>query len=183
MVIAILGASTAAHACPVVGKIVCDTDSSKGVSGVLVSLQTLPTGPLFSTTSSSDGSVAVHVDYTLTSYLVNLTGGTVYCDANGSTINLGTIAVADSVQCPGTTTAGCSPGFFKNNLPKWCAPGSAPDMTGLQCTIKGITQTYSCTQLVCLLSAEPPCKSDAKTRADAAACLNAIVSPNICPGG
>ena len=73
--------------------------------------------------------------------------------------------------------ADCSPGFYKNHVSAWCAPGSDADLNGIECQD---SHTYSCTELVCMLTAEPPCKSPADVRAFAKACLDSVSPADIC---
>lgn len=73
--------------------------------------------------------------------------------------------------------ADCSPGFYKNHVASWCAPGSDADLNGIVCQDG---RTYSCSELVCLLTAEPPCKASAAQRAFAKACLDAISPADLC---
>jgi hypothetical protein len=77
-------------------------------------------------------------------------------------------------KCDG---ADCSPGFYKNHVASWCAPGSPADTSGIECQDG---HTYTCSELVCLLTAEPPCKSSLEQRAFAKACLDAISPADIC---
>lgn len=100
-----IGASTAAWACDVSGKLVCDTDSSIGLSGVTVTMTLVPSGPSYSTVSGSDGSFATHV--AVGSYDVNVIPGSPDFVCTGTAINLGTITMSDPQRCPSATAPMC----------------------------------------------------------------------------
>jgi hypothetical protein len=86
----------------------------------------------------------------------------------------------DDPDCEPNGGADCSPGFYKNHVEAWCS--GDPTTTTVPCP--NTTQTLTCEDLVCLLSAEggPGCgfKATATQRAFAKACLDALSSPDIC---
>lgn len=83
-------------------------------------------------------------------------------------------------DCPPNGGADCSPGFYKNHVEAWCS--GDVETTVVACP--NTTDTLTCQDLVCLLSAEggPGCdfKANATQRAFAKECLDALSSPSIC---
>lgn len=74
--------------------------------------------------------------------------------------------------------ADCSPGFYKNHVEAWC-----PATETVSCP-NDTSRTYTCDELVCLLSAEggPGCtfKANRAQREFAKACLDALSPADIC---
>jgi uncharacterized protein (TIGR03382 family) len=175
----LMGAASVASACPIAGKVVCDTNSSLGVSGVTVLVTRLfgQVGPYTFTTSDAVGHVGEYSGYLEMTGTYELEVGstkvTVRCEP-GAAVYVPDIAVTDP-SCGGG--ADCSPGFYKNHETAWCPAGSEAAASGIVCQDEA---TYTCDQLVCLLSAEPPCKSKEPERAFAKACLDAFSPANIC---
>jgi hypothetical protein len=93
----VVGWATPARACHVSGTIVCQNDTSKGVSGVEVTLTSYVEA--VGTASTTDGTWATQVNFTNMDYVLNLDGKTYTCDANGDPIVVGEIQVDDPVQC------------------------------------------------------------------------------------
>jgi hypothetical protein len=105
MVVALLaGTSTVARACDVFGSILCENDTTKGVSGVSVVVASEQDPNYFRTAvSDTAGSFFLHVGAANTWYDVNLILGTthdIYCDPVGTAIRMQPILVSDPVQCP-----------------------------------------------------------------------------------
>lgn len=85
-------------------------------------------------------------------------------------LGLGLTLAAGSVFAgpppPPKDPAACSPGFFKNNLEKWCPLGSIADCPGSTASID------DCESFIPLLSAEQPFNSPRAVREAAATILN-----------
>lgn len=105
--ICIMGADIDAQACGVRGTIVCTTDNSIGVSGVVVTLTNTANQTTFQTNpSAADGSFSTRISGDST-YSLSPGGAIASCtteDAYVNGIDVGQIEVFDEEQCPGTTT-------------------------------------------------------------------------------
>ena len=182
--VCVMGTASTAWACPVIGKVVCPgTDTpAEGVDVVFTAIsgyafETPGCSPV-SDVTDQNGDFSLHLCGGV--YGVNLDASvTVTCDSSTqSGIDLtGTPFQGEGLNCapPPPPEANCSPGFFKNNTDAWC-----PNFSSTTFTCQD-GNTYTCAELVCLLSAEPPCKSSAVERAFAAGCLNSQFTPAICP--
>jgi MYXO-CTERM domain-containing protein len=188
VVLVLAATSTSAWACNMEGILVCENDASLLVGGRQVTFEQLTGDPCDPTTrvltsSSTEGAtyatfgtdVCWNTSWNVTYF------GTLTCGDTGRNY-LGTVLVPSTdPACSGDGGgADCSPGFYKNHMTAWCPPHSQADTSGIVCQDG---KTYTCTQLVCLLSAEPPCKSKEPQRAFAKACLDGISPADICTEG
>lgn len=180
-VLAMVGGAAPAWACEIQGNLVCENDTSVAVPGEAIEFHQTAgdvTGPSsFTLTSDASGNIGsgTHVGWE-TSWDVTYFGS--FTCGSGGQNWIGQILVpSTNPKCGGPGGADCSPGFYKNHLTAWCPAGSAAATSGITCQDD---RTYTCAQLVCLLSAEPPCKSKEPQRAFAKACLDAISAPTIC---
>ncbi len=184
--VCLMGTASTAWACPIIGKVVCPgTDTpAEGVDVIFTAISGYafenPTwcSPVSDVTDQY-GEFAQHLCGGV--YSVNLNPSvTLTCDLSTQDgIDLtATPFEGEGLNCapPPPPEADCSPGFYKNRTDLWC-----PNFSSTTFTCQD-GNTYTCAQLVCLLSAEPPCKSNAIQRAFAKGCLDSKFTPDLCPG-
>jgi hypothetical protein len=183
--VCLMGTASTAWACPVTGKVVCPgtTAPAQGVEVIFTAISGYAfENPFYCSPVSDvtdefgifDGHLCGGV------YSVNLDPlVTVTCDGSseGGIDLTGTPFEGEGLNCapPPPPEADCSPGFYKKNTDAWCPNFSSTTFT---CQDGNV---YTCAELVCLLSAEPPCRSNAIERAFAKGCLDSKFTPDICP--
>jgi hypothetical protein len=86
----------------------------------------------------------------------------------GLTLAAGSASAGEPPPPPKKEPAACSPGFYKQNLEKWCPEGSIS-----ACPSTGLPLPGLCADFVPLLSAEEPFKSPKEVRDAALTILNA----------
>jgi len=174
----LVGTTTPAWACEMLGTLVCENNTDVVVAGRQVTFDLVagscdPAQRVL--TSDSGGNFGTDVCWETTWNVTYF--GTLTCGESGLN-QLGTVLVPSTdPACGGGGGADCSPGFYKNHKAAWCPAGSEAARSGIVCQDEA---TYTCDRLVCLLSAEPPCKSKEPQRAFAKACLDAFSPANIC---